>query len=86
MSEQAAYGGREDLEGLAEVIEISGEYRVFRRLRLRPPLPPPDGATIKRGVLIDVETTGLDATADEIVELVIIGIAELHPIIVLWWR
>lgn len=60
---------REDLDELAAVLETSGEYRVLRRLRLRPAPAPPHDARIRRGVFVDVETTGLDSAVDEILEL-----------------
>ena len=36
---------------------------------LRPASAPPHDAIISRGVFVDVETTGLDSTVDEILEL-----------------
>ncbi|MBO0904818.1 3'-5' exonuclease [Jiella sonneratiae] len=62
-----------DLEAMARRIEASGDYRVLRRLRPRPvvagwsPAARRDGERI--GVILDTETTGLDAAADEIIEL-----------------
>ena len=59
----------QDLEKLAGKLESSGEYRILRRLRLASPAPPPAGTPTRRGVLVDVETTGLDSATDEIIEL-----------------
>jgi len=63
----------QDLEKLAAVLESSGEYRILRRLRLANPAPPPAGVILRRGVLVDVETTGLDAATDEIIELAMLA-------------
>ncbi|MBR0851690.1 hypothetical protein JQ543_28395 [Bradyrhizobium diazoefficiens] len=59
----------QDLERLAAALESSGEYRVLRRLRLANSACPPAGAPTRRGVIVDVETTGLDSATDEIIEL-----------------
>lgn len=61
-----------DLEDLAAKLEQSGTYRVLRKLK-----PPPlDGSTSNSGdklaVFVDVETTGLDPTKDEIIEIALI--------------
>ena len=58
----------EIFEDLADFLESSGDYRVLRRLKpMRP--GPDDGRQTWRGVVVDVESTGLDTAADEIVEL-----------------
>lgn len=62
-----------DLEKLAAVLESSGEYRVLRRLHLTTTTQPPVGTTMRRGVLVDVETTGLDSATDEIIELAMLA-------------
>lgn len=59
----------DDLETMARALEASGHYRVVRRLRPRPPLIPPPGTPIRYGLVVDVETTGLDARQHEIIEL-----------------
>jgi DNA polymerase III subunit epsilon len=51
-------------EALARQLEASGQYRVLRRI-----MPPtegfrPDGGA-KIGIVLDVETTGLDTGRDE---------------------
>ena len=59
----------EDLAEMAKTLEQHADYRVLRRLRFREELRPADGQPTKTGVLLDVETTGLDTTSDEIIEL-----------------
>jgi DNA polymerase-3 subunit epsilon len=63
----------EDLERIAAILETSGEYRVLRRLRLANGSLPPEGVPTKRAVIVDVETTGLDPAADEILELAMLS-------------
>jgi DNA polymerase-3 subunit epsilon len=57
-----------DLAAMAQTLERSGEYRVLRRLPFRQSFSTPTELT-KVGILFDVETTGLDTTSDEVVEL-----------------
>ncbi len=58
----------EDLEACAGRLEASGEYRVLRKLSPRPTLQEaPKGARL--GVVLDVETTGMDLVHDEVIEL-----------------
>ena len=65
---------REALETMADQLEASGEYRVMRKLPARAPLPspPPDG---RLGLVIDVETTGMDVRGDEVIELAMVRFA-----------
>ncbi|MHC4053348.1 3'-5' exonuclease [Bradyrhizobium sp. 25ACV] len=58
-----------DLEALAEALARSPDYRVLRRLVARPTCIPTPGLEVRTGILLDTETTGLDHTKDEIIEL-----------------
>lgn len=57
-----------ELATMAQTLEQSGEYRVLRHLSFRQHFSTPSQPS-KIGILLDVETTGLDTTSDEVVEL-----------------
>lgn len=59
-----------ELERMIEVLEGTGNYRVLRRFEARPryAVPTPETA-LRRGLIVDVETTGLDTSSDRIIEL-----------------
>lgn len=59
----------DDLESLVQMLEMTGDYRVIRRLKPRPTTIPPPGTPVRFGLVVDVETTGLDPRCDEIIEL-----------------
>lgn len=57
------------LAAMAEALAKSADYRVLRRLAPRRTFTPSIGQSTKTGVLLDVETTGLDQQKDEVIEL-----------------
>jgi DNA polymerase-3 subunit epsilon len=57
------------LAAMADTLAKSPDYRVLRRLVPRTPLAPSIGMDTKTAVLLDTETTGLDARKDEVIEL-----------------
>jgi DNA polymerase-3 subunit epsilon len=57
------------LAAIAEALAKSTDYRVLRRLVPRETFSPSVGLITKTGILLDVETTGLDQQKDEVIEL-----------------
>jgi DNA polymerase-3 subunit epsilon len=57
---------------MADTLSRSPDYRVLRRLVPRPPLAPAPERNLRTAILLDTETTGLDPSRDEIIELGIV--------------
>lgn len=62
----------DELEAMAQALEASDHYRVLRKLAPRASRAPPAGAPTRSGLLVDVETTGLDPARHEIIELAMV--------------
>jgi DNA polymerase-3 subunit epsilon len=57
-------------EAAAEALEASGQYRILRRLQPRPVATSRNAVPgEKLAVIVDTETTGLDHTRDEVIEI-----------------
>ena len=54
---------------VAQALEETGDYRIVRKLQQVERYTEPDGEPIQLGLILDTETTGLDAQADDVIEL-----------------
>jgi DNA polymerase-3 subunit epsilon len=61
-----------ELERMIQALEGSGRYRVLRQLTPRPNVAPTEGALVRKGLFVDVETTGLEPDRHEIIELAMV--------------
>lgn len=60
------------LEEMARTLSASGVYRVLRKLAPRTRIEVERGTSTRMGLFVDVETTGLDAETDEIIEIAVV--------------
>ena len=68
-----------DLEQLASTLSADPDYRVLRRLKPRKELAPAPGNPLAKGVVIDTETTSLDADTGKIIEIGLVAF-EYDPV------
>ncbi|WP_065756378.1 3'-5' exonuclease [Bradyrhizobium paxllaeri] len=61
-----------NLAEMAEILARSSDYRVLRKLVPRSEFAPCNGQIVRTGILIDVETTGLNTVLDEVLELAMV--------------
>jgi DNA polymerase-3 subunit epsilon len=66
-----------NLARMAEMLAQSPAYRVLRKLIPRNEFARCEGQVTKSGILLDVETTGLNTRQDEIIELAMVKFAYL---------
>src|SRR5450759_315084 len=62
-------GERTQWEVVARAMEETGHSRIVRKLHQVARCPEPDGEPIQLGLVLDTETTGLDAQLDDVIEL-----------------
>lgn len=60
---------RTNWEIMARGLEETGDYRVIRRFRRVEQYAAPDGQVLETGLILDTETTGIDAQKDDVIEL-----------------
>jgi DNA polymerase-3 subunit epsilon len=68
-----------NLEQLASTLEADPDYKVLRRLKPRIDLAPAPDHPLAKGVVIDTETTGLDADTCKIIEVGLVAF-EYDPV------
>lgn len=62
----------EELETYAAALDASGQYRVLRRFSCPGSYCRDEESDLRRGVYLDVETTGTDSRVDQVIELAMV--------------
>src|SRR5215470_691791 len=61
-------------------LEATGDYRVLRKIKPRDVFDPArSDEKVRIGVVLDLETTGLDTTADEVIEAEVTELTGITP-------
>lgn len=71
-SNRETISDEQDLAVMAEILRASGRYRVQHRLEPRRTRLAPEGSATRTALFVDVETTGIDPSKDEIIELAMV--------------
>jgi len=58
---------------MVQRLEATGRYQILRKLEPRPIVEAPRAGYPLRGVILDTETTGLDARTNDVIEIGLIG-------------
>lgn len=58
----------DDLERMAEALRVSGRFQVLKRIERRACYNSPGGVSLRSALYVDVETTGLNAERDAIIQ------------------
>jgi DNA polymerase III subunit epsilon len=65
-------------EDLVRRLEATGNYKILRRLSPQQPITTLASCGGKVGIIVDLETTGLDANKDEIIEVAMVKFGYSH--------
>ncbi|PUE18963.1 DNA polymerase III subunit epsilon [Limnohabitans sp. MMS-10A-160] len=63
-----------DVEAMAQTLSQHPDFRVLRRLQPRTDYGPLNGQTTRRVIVLDTETTGLDARNEKVIELAMLSV------------
>jgi DNA polymerase-3 subunit epsilon len=63
-----------DAEAMAQTLSQHPDFRVLRRLQPRTDYGPLNGQTTRRVIVLDTETTGLDARNEKVIELAMLSV------------
>ncbi len=66
-------GSAPDEAEMVRILQATGRYQILKKLEARPIAAIPRPGYLLRGIILDTETTGLDARKDEIIEIGLIS-------------